>query len=322
MSRAHVHTWIRNSYTSPQALQHIYNQNAHSRLRSLSHRHTHSHMCSYARRLKLQSSMWLTGFVLQATMLYSCLSHISTQFQPLEPSSTKLLLRKCAQPVHNYSWSFSELDSLPKRSTCIPILLVMQYDSITHESPIFRPLKVHARLAYAHTTTGEASLHVKPPNQSQSFETFKWHHIHSSTTLQALTTTIGMPVAYLSGIIIAFWAVLILPAPSTVSLCARLSFLTLASISKRLPMHSNLTSSSSYPRSEVPWQFQLDSSISGHNTFLLWSVGPSPPFYIPLLVYILSTDKTSYLPIAIPSSYKTLYLVTIKRKIDKFSPLI
>lgn len=47
-------------------------------------------------------------------------------------------------------------------------------------------------------------MHRTLRNQSQSLETFKGHHINSTTTLRALTTTVHMRVAYLFSIIDAF----------------------------------------------------------------------------------------------------------------------
>lgn len=59
-------------------------------------------------------------------------------------------------------------------------------------------------MAYARTTICEALVHRTLQNQSLSPETFEGHHIHSTTTLRALTTRMRTRVAYLLDIIVAF----------------------------------------------------------------------------------------------------------------------
>jgi hypothetical protein len=90
-------------------------------------------------------------------------------------------------PSHNHGRSSRSLNSLPNCIEYILILTITHFDSIAHKSPIFRPLEAYARLAYTLTTIGEALRNRTLLNQSLSLVTFKRHHIHSTTTLHALT---------------------------------------------------------------------------------------------------------------------------------------
>jgi hypothetical protein len=125
-------------------------------------------------------------------MLYKCLSDISTRFQPLEPSSTVFSLFKCIHLVRDYSSSSPSLNDLPIGNECILILIVTYFVLIVYDSLVFRPLEAYARSVEAHTTIGKALMNRTLPHWSLSLVTFKKHHIHSTTTLHALTTTLNM----------------------------------------------------------------------------------------------------------------------------------